>query len=117
MTVSLYTFFFFLRSRPMSQHQTITLLSKAGGSIDSIFSTLCCLDPKTALWLNLDSQTESDGGNIKRKHVVDNNRRILLSLVFPPFLQARPPSFPSPSDVMHAMSNMHMLRRHQMPNN
>lgn len=66
MTVPSYIFFFFLCSRPMSRHQTITLLSKASGSIDSIFSPSCCCDPETALWLDLDSQRENDGGNIKR---------------------------------------------------
>ena len=59
--------FFFSHFHPMSQHQTLTLLSKAGGSIDSIFSPPCCCDPETALWLDLDTRRENDGGNIKRK--------------------------------------------------
>lgn len=34
-------YIFFSCSRPLSQHQTITLHSEAGGSIDSIFSPPC----------------------------------------------------------------------------
>lgn len=89
--------FFFSHSRPMSQHQTLTLLSKAGGSIDSIFSPPCCCDPETALWQDLDTRRENDGGDIKRKRVVDNNSLHSLFLsyfFFPPFLPACPPSLP-----------------------
>lgn len=108
MTVSSYIFFFF--SHPMSQHQTLTLLSKAGGSIDSIFSPPCCCDPETALWLDLDTRRENDGGNIKRKRVVDNNRHSLLSpsLLFflPSYRPSLPPSlFPEPPrhDTCHEL--------------
>lgn len=91
----------------MLQHQTLTLLSKAGGSIDSIFSPPCCCDPETALWLDLDTRRENDGGNIKRKRVVDNNRHSLPSFypVFPPVLPARPPSFLNPPrpDTCHEL--------------
>lgn len=80
----------------MSQHQTLTLLSKAGGSIDSIFSPPCCCDPETALWLDLDAQRENDDGNIKRKRVVDNNRHSLLSLSLLFFLTSYQPARPLP---------------------
>lgn len=92
-TVSLYIFFFF--SHPMSQHQTLTLLSKAGGSIDSIFSPPCCCDPETALWLDLDTRRENDGGNIKRKRVADNNAASSLFLsCFYALLTGPPSLFP-----------------------
>ncbi len=110
MTVSSYIFFFFSHSHPMSQHQTLTLLSKAGGSIDSIFSPPCCCDPETALWLDLDTRRENDGGNIKRKRVVDNNRHspLSLSLLFflPSYRPNLPPSlFPEPPrhDTCHEL--------------
>lgn len=102
----------------MSLHQTLTLLSKADGSIDSIFSPSCCCDPETALWLDLDTQRENDGGNIKRKRVVYNNRHSFLpsfSPALPPFLPAHPPSHLNSLDMIHAMSSMHMLQWHQMP--
>lgn len=88
LTVSAYIYSFFSRSHSMSQHQTLTLLSKAGGSIDSIFSPPCCCDPETALWLDLDTRRENDGGDIKHKRAADNNRHSLHSLsllFFPPF--------------------------------
>lgn len=84
--------FFFSHSHPMSQHQTLTLLSKAGGSIDSIFSPPCCCDPETALWQDLDTQRENDGGDIKRKRVVDNNRHSLHSLSLLFFLPSYQPA-------------------------
>lgn len=102
----------------MSLHQTLTLLSKADGSIDSIFSPSCCCDPETALWLDLDTRRENDGGNIKRKRVVYNNRHSFLpsfSPALPPFLPAHPPSHLNSLDMIHAMSSMHMLQWHQMP--
>lgn len=70
-------------SRPLSQHQKITLHSEAGGSIDSILPPppFCC-DPETALWLHPDSWRENDGGNIKHKRVGCNNRHSLLSFSF-----------------------------------
>lgn len=101
MTVSSYKFFLFSHSHPMSQHQTLTLLSKAGGSIDSIFSPPCCCDPETALWLDLDAQRENDDGNIKRKRVVDNNRHSLLSLSLLFFLTSYQPAPASSLNPRH----------------
>lgn len=99
--VSLYIFF--LCCRPMSQHQTITLLSKADGSVDPIFSLPCCCDPESALWLDLDAQRENDGSNIKRKHVGDNRRSTILPLSLSCFFL--PSFFPEPlrHDTCHEL--------------
>lgn len=57
MTVSLYIPFFSFNSHSMSQHQTGMLLSRVSKSIDSMFSTPCCCDPETSLWLGLDTRS------------------------------------------------------------
>lgn len=108
MAVPSYIFLVFSHSHPMSQHQTLTLLSKAGGSIDSIFSPPCCCDPETALWPDLDTRRGNDGGNIKHKRVVDNNRHSLLSLFLPWFysLLTSPSFLLNPQDTTHAMSSI-----------
>lgn len=112
-TVSAYIFFFFSCFHPMSQHQTLTLLSKAGGSIDSIFSSPCCCDPETALWLDLGVRGENDGGDIKRERVVDS--------FLPFFLYDKTAlhrnAFPEAHGVVWSVSHVHMQHWHQNPNN